>query len=183
MKKFLTILVCVLLAACCAAAAAETVEKENYTVVPVNNDFNLRGTTPDGYKSELVYNDSTALHIEFTAEDLTKPKFDVIVVFSEDFFDRERLNDLTEEEKMMLLGYGSGDAPSVDMMETAYGTQVLIMRSEDPTQDFACFISLYKGYEVGLNMFPGNESDGKLTEEQIKMAMQFLSDLDFVPMT
>ena len=47
--------------------------------------------------------------------------------------------------------------------------------------DFACFVTIYKGYEVALNLFPGSESGEQLTDEQLAQAMKFLSDLDFVP--
>ena len=70
----------------------------------------------------------------------------------------------------------------IDIMETDYGTKVMILRSNDPMNDYACFVTIYKGYEVGLNLFPGMESEDVLTDEQIKLAMKFLSDLDFVPM-
>ena len=69
----------------------------------------------------------------------------------------------------------------INTMETDYGTKVMILRSKDPSDDFACFVTLYKGYEVGLNLFPGTYSNGSLTDEQITLAMKFLSDLDFVP--
>lgn len=66
-------------------------------------------------------------------------------------------------------------------METDYGTKVMILRSDDPSFDFACFVTLYKGYEVGLNVFGADNGTQPLTDAQITQAMKFLSDLDFVP--
>ena len=70
---------------------------------------------------------------------------------------------------------------NIETMETEFGTQVMILHSKNPEFDFASFVTLYKGYEVGLNLFPGIDSEGSLTEDQILQAMKFLSDLEFVP--
>ncbi len=182
MKKILAVLLCLMLAAGCAQAAAETVQKDNYTEVPVNGSFNIRGVTPAGYKAELAESEPTLIRIHLSSEDAARPVFDIVIALSEEYFDRERLNDMSEEERMHLVGDDSMVSADITVMETAYGTQVMILRSADPADDFASFVTLYKGYEVAMNLFPGEAGGGALTDEQIAMAMQFLSDLDFVPM-
>ena len=122
------------------------------------------------------------MRVYFSSDDPAKPSFVLGIFFREDYADVARLNDLGEEEmKAALVGDDPSVSENIEIMETDYGTKVLILRSRDPQDDFACFVTLYRGYEVGLNMYPGAASGGTLTDEQIRLAMKFLSDLDFVP--
>ena len=93
----------------------------------------------------------------------------------------ERLNDLSREEMMELVDDDPTLSDQIDIMETDFGTKVMILRSNNPMDDFASFVTVYKGYEVALNLFPGRDSAEALSDGQITQAMKFLSDLDFVP--
>ncbi len=45
-------------------------------------------------------------------------------------------------------------------------------------------MTLYKGYAVEFVISPNpNAADQKLTEEQIRTAVNFLSDLEFIPVS
>ena len=92
-----------------------------------------------------------------------------------------RLKDMGEEDRKILLGEDPMVNPDYTVMKTDFDTEVMVLRSADPEVDFASFVTLYKGYEVGLNLFPGEDSTESLTDDQIALAMKFLSDLDFVP--
>lgn len=181
MKRITAILLCILLALSCSLALAEEDQKENYTEVTINGAFRIRGATPEGYQVEEISNEALPIRVFFSNEDQAKPYFHLIINFREDFADVDRLNDMSEEDRQMLLGEDAYISEEIKTMETDYGTQVMVLRSAIPDDDFACFVTLYKGYEVGLNLFPGLSSDGKLTDDQIALAMKFLSDLDFVP--
>ena len=87
---------------------------------------------------------------------------------------------MTEVEMKELVDDDPTLSSKIEIVETEYGTKVMILRSNNSLDDFVCFVTIYKGYEVALNLFPG-ESGEPLTVEQIAWAMQFLSDLDFVP--
>ena len=180
MKKILAALLCVILAFG-GLAAAETVQKEDYTIVSVNGVFNIRGVTPDGYRLTNIDKSDTTIRVRFDTEDQSKPSFDLVISFLDEYANVGRLNDLSEEEMKELVFDDPTLKEEYEIMETDYGTKVMILRSNQPDDDFACFVTIYRGYEVGLNLFPGAESDGKLTDEQIALAMKFLSDLDFVP--
>ncbi len=181
MKKTLAILICILTAVCCAFAAAEDAVKDDYSVVSVNGQFNIRGVTPEGYQLADIQNGDSIIYAAFRSEDPARPYFDLVISFAEDYATVERLNDLSEEEMMELVDDDPTLSDKVDIMETDYGTKVLILRSNNPADDFACFVTVYKGYEVALNLFPGEGSEEPLSDEQIARAMKFLSDLDFVP--
>ncbi len=181
MKKVLASILCLALVLTSCLAAAEAGRKDDYTVVSVNGAFNIRGITPEAYQLTDINKDDTTIGVWFNTEDPAKPSFVLVISFLEEYAGVGRLNDLSEEEMMGLVAEDSTLNDQIDIMETDYGTKVMILRSRDPKDDFACFVTVYRGYEVGLNLFPGAESDGTLTDEQISLAMKFLSDLDFVP--
>ena len=182
MKKVLTVLVCMILVSCCSITAAEPLQKENYTLVTVNGIFNICGITPEGYQLTDINQDEATIGAWFNTADQTKPSFVLVISFLEEYADVDRLNDLSEEEMRELLNDDPTLSDEIQIMETDYGTKVMILRSNNEKDDFVCFVTLYKGYEVGLNLFPGTESGGVLTDEQITLAMKFLSDLDFIPL-
>ncbi len=181
MKKTLTVLICILAAVVCAFAAAENNRKEDYTVVSVNGAFNIRGITPEGYRLKDTENLDSMIWASFSSDDPLKPDFDLVISFAEEYADVERLNDLSEGEMTQLMNDDPTLNDKIDIMETDYGTKVMILRSNNPLDDFASFVTIYKGYEIALNLFPGRDSTEPLTDAQIAQAMKFLSDLDFVP--
>ena len=184
MRIIMAVLLCAALVFGCGLAAAEgTPQKEDYTIVTVNGVFNIRGITPEGYQLSDISNDSTTIGALFMNADAAKPWFQLVISFVDEYAAVDWLNDLSEDDMKNLVGDDPTVSDQINIMETDYGTKVMILRAADPTDDFACFVTLYKGYEVGLNLFPGPDSDGTLTDEQIALAMKFLSDLDFVPIT
>ncbi len=181
MKKLSALLLCLMLVLCCTFAVAESAKKEDYTVVTVNGAFNIRGITPEGYRLEDTQSVDTDIWAVFGSEDPSKPSFSLVISFLEEYANVERLNDLSEAEMYALVDDDPSLNEKIDIMETDYGTKVMILRSDDPSFDFACFVTLYKGYEVGLNVFGADNGTQPLTDAQITQAMKFLSDLDFVP--
>ena len=181
MKKIFVLFMCIITAAFCSAATGENVQKEDYTVVSVNGAFNIRGITPEGYHLTDTQNIDSMIWASFSSEDPEKPYFDLVISFTEEYAGVERLNDLSEDEMNELMDDDPTIKEKIEMMETDFGTKVLILRSNNPLDDFASFVTIYKGYEVALNLFPGRESQEALTDDQIAQAMKFLSDLDFVP--
>ena len=181
MKKMLSVLLCVLTAALCACAFAESAPKDDYTVVSVNGAFNIRGITPEGYHLADIENRDTIITALFRTDDPEKPFFDLVISFAEEYAGVERLNDLSPEEMTDLVDDDPTLSDRIEIMETDYGTKVMILRSNNPADDFASFVTVYKGYEVALNLFPPRDSGEPLTDGQIARAMKFLSDLDFVP--
>ena len=181
MKKLSALLLCLLLVLCYTFAVAESAKKEDYTVVTVNGAFNIRGITPEGYRLEDTQSVDTDIWAVFGSEDPSKPSFSLVISFLEEYANVERLNDLSEAEMYALVDDDPSLNEKIDIMETDYGTKVMILRSDDPSFDFACFVTLYKGYEVGLNVFGADNGTQPLTDAQITQAMKFISDLDFVP--
>ena len=179
MKKILAVMLCMTMTVC-GIAAAETAQKENYTVVTVNGAFNIRGNTPAGYSLVHTEDMESANLATFSSGDPEKPYFDLVISFLEEYAGVERMNDLTDVEMKELVDDDPTLSDKIEITETDHGTKVMILRSNNQLDDFVCFVTIYKGYEVALNLFPGEGGD-LLTDEQIAWAMKFLSDLEFIP--
>jgi hypothetical protein len=93
------------------------------------------------------------------------------------------MNDLTDEDLAAL------EATFTDMNEvdisyrtTAYGTKLLVARETGADTDFVDIMSVYKGYFIEFVMSPSAQAANPvLTDAQIAMCVDFLSELDFVP--
>ena len=108
------------------------------------------------------------------------------VAYDEMYADVERLNDLDGEDRTLLEQTFIDNDPDVEISygETGYGTLLLIARHEDDTMDYITFFSIYKGYCVEFALVPGFEAEDKnLTEDQLRISVKFLTDLDFIPAT
>ena len=69
----------------------------------------------------------------------------------------------------------------ISYKETAYGTKLLIAREVGDDTDFVDILSVYKGYSIEFVMSPNpNAKNQTLTDDQIQMCIDFLSELDFV---
>ena len=65
---------------------------------------------------------------------------------------------------------------------TAYGTKLLVVREVGSDTDFVDILSVYKGYLIEFVMTPNSQAASQtLTDQQIKMCVDFLSELDFIP--
>ena len=72
----------------------------------------------------------------------------------------------------------------ISYRETAYGTKLLVAREKGDDTDFVDIYTIYKGYSIEFVVTPGSEAkDGKLTDEQIKQCIDFLTELDFIPVS
>ena len=93
------------------------------------------------------------------------------------------LNDLSEEE-MNTLKASFTDLNEVAFSETvtAAGTKLLIARETGSDEDFVSIITLYKGYSVEFLLAPNQDAAHPvLTDAQVQTAIDFLSNLNFIP--
>ena len=99
------------------------------------------------------------------------------------FSDKERLNDLTAEEvETLKASFTALNEVEFSEMETSHGTKLLVAKETGEDEDFVDFISLYKGYSIEFVLtYPAGGANQTLTDDQIQMCVNFLSDLDFVP--
>ena len=69
----------------------------------------------------------------------------------------------------------------IKYMYTSYGTKLLVAKEVGDDTDFVDFFSVYKGYSIEFVMTPNPQAKSQaLTDAQIQMCVDFLSELDFV---
>ena len=66
--------------------------------------------------------------------------------------------------------------------KTGHGTKLMIARETGGDTDFVDILAIYNGYFIEFNMSPNpNAANQTLSNAQIGMCIDFLTDLDFVP--
>ena len=184
MKRIFAILLCLAVALGCTTALAETAAKETIGQVNANGVFTLQCAIPEGYSVTSDTDETGNVYATIASEDSSKPLMVIAIAFNELCAEVERLNDVTEEELEFIKStFTEEDDVVFDTAETAYGTKLLVVKEVGEAADYVDFYTIYKGYEIEFVLFAGMTEAGEslpLTEEQIRMAIQFLSDMDFV---
>ncbi len=149
----------------------------------VNGEFSLQCQLPEGYTMQLINTLGTKISAFITSEDTQKPILQLSIAFDELFASVERMNDLTDEALKGLEGtFTEMNEVDISYKETAYGTKLLIARETGDDTDFVDILSVYKGYSIEFVMTPNPAAkDQVLTDAQIQMCIDFLSELDFIP--
>ncbi len=186
MKKILAALLCLALMLNCAAALAETAAKETIGRVDANGVFTLQCAIPEGYSVTSDTDETGNVRATIASEDSRKPLMLISIGFNELYAEVDRLNDLSEEELQFVKStFAEEDDVAFETAETDYGTKLLVVTAEDEgVVVFVDFYTIYKGYEVEFVLMCGSDEETgsliSLTDEQIRMAIQFLSDMNFV---
>lgn len=160
----------------------EAPAKEQMGKLNVNGEFALQCQLPEGYSMQLINTLGTKISAFITSEDPEKPILQLSIAFDELFADVDRMNDLNEEAlKGLEESFAEMNDVEITYTETAYGTKLLIAREVGDDTDFVDILSVYKGYSIEFVMTPNPEAkDQTLTDAQIQMCIDFLSEVDFV---
>lgn len=184
MKKMLALLLSLILTlSCCAALAEQTPAKTELGSIRMNGAFKLQCSLPEGYEINIASKDDEGMIAVIETEDKTKPQMFLVIEFDEIYSDVKRMNDMTEEQLQQIVDTftNAGDDVTVSYRETSHGTKLLIAQEATDTVDFIAIISVYEGYMIEFDLFAGKDAAEGLTENQIQMCIDFLSDLDFIP--
>ena len=147
----------------------------------MNGEFELTCNLPEGYNLQVVNMKGTRIVASVLSEDMTRPQLYLSIDYDEAYGDVNRLNDLTDQD-LALLEQSFTEMNQVDISyrQTGHGTKLLIARETGSDTDFVDILTIYKGYFIEFNMTPNpNAATHDLTEEQIGMCVDFLTDLDF----
>ncbi len=156
-------------------------EKEELGRLNVDGEFTLKCAVPEGYALKVITSMNARLIASIRSEDDTKPVLLLSVAYNEMYSDVERMNDLGPEDLEILeKSFTMMNSVEIGYRETAYGTKLLIARESGDDRDFVDILTVYRGYSVEFIMEPGKDAS-VLTDEQVDMCIDFLSDLDFVP--
>ena len=177
MRKMLAILLCLAVLLGCSAMA-ETAEKTYLATVNMNGAFELKCALPEGYEIDEIESTDETYIAQFIA-DGDRPLLALSIAYNELYSDVQRMNDLDEEALAMIENYfREEDNVDISYTETAYGTKLMVVKEMEDTVSYVDFYSVYLGYEIEIVVASMTE-DG-LTDEQIQMVIDFLSELDFV---
>lgn len=188
MKKIFALMLCLALLVCSCAALAEAPEgeKESIGMIGVEDSFDIKCRLPEGYQVAISAANATSIYADVSSKDPEKPVLTVAIAFNDTYVQDGKalkLNDFSEEEIALL------KESLVEMMtdseiedgETAYGTKLIIVKGHILERTVVQVFSVYKAYEVRVVAYKGQEaSDVTLTDDQIQMIIDFLSEMDFV---
>ena len=165
-------------------APAPVVDEETQIgTLNVNGKFLLQGKIPDGYKLQVISARSSKVIATLVSDDVSKPQMMLTIAFNDTYSDVERMNDLTAEEiETLKASYTDMNEVTFSEAQTAAGTKLLIAKETGSDEDFVSILSLYKGYSVEFVLSPNPDAASPtLTDAQIQTAVDFLSNLDFIP--
>ena len=163
--------------------AEEAAGTEKLGKLSVNGEFEITCKLPQDYKIQVVDVRGENIIASVTSEDITKPQMYLSIAYDELYGEVERMNDLSDEELAVLEdSFKEMDQVEIEYRQTGLGTKLMVVREVGNGQKFIDILSVYKGYFVEFNMTPNpNAAVQDLTEEQIQMAIQFLTDVMFEP--
>ena len=149
----------------------------------VNGEFDLQCRMPEGYTMQMINSLGSKITAFITSESKEKPILQLSIAYNELYSGVDRMNDLGEEDlKALEASFSELNDVEIEYGETAYGTKLLIAREVGDDTDFVDILSVYKGYSIEFVMSPNPEAeDQTLTDAQIQMCIDFLSELDFIP--
>ena len=165
-------------------SAQELVEgTEKLGKLNVNGEFDLTCKMPEGYTLKVVNVRGDRIVASVLSEDMTKPQMYLNIAYDETYGDVERMNDMTDEElKILEDTFKELNQVEITYPETGHGTKLLVARETGSDEDFVDILAIYKGYFIEFNMTPSpSAADKELTDEQIQMCIDFLTDVDFIP--
>lgn len=193
MKKIIAMILSLAVLLCAVSAVAEASrEKVTIGTVSINGDFTLQCGIPEGYRiSDQVVKDKLSdyysgdnLTLSFVSDDPNAPVMQLSIAYDEMYADVDRMNELDDEALAILEDSFIENDPDVEISfaETGYGTLLLVARFTEEMQNAVVFFSIYKGYDVEFALVPSATAESReLTEEQMAVSIDFLTDLDFIP--
>lgn len=157
--------------------------KQQIGSLNVNGKFTLQCRVPDGYTMQVVNMKGSKLIASFKAADPVKPVLFLSISFNEAYSGVERLNDMSEAELAYLeQSFTDMNEVQISYKETAFGTKLMVAREVGADTDFVDILTVYKGYSIEFVMTPSPDlANAVLTDDQVQMCVDFLSDLDFLP--
>ena len=157
--------------------------KQSLGKLNVNGEFDLTCKLPEGYKLQVINIRGDKIIASVVSDDMTKPQLYLSIAYDETYGEIERINDMNDDDLSILEeSFKDMNDVAISYAETGYGTKLLIARETGSDTDFVDILAIYKGYFIEFNMTPNPAAaDQTLTDEQIQMCIDFLTNVDFVP--
>lgn len=176
MKKFLSVLLCLMLVLSITSVSCAEGEPEGTEVVEAEPlEFSIRmDAIPEGYELEAVELDDCLYAFFINEQALTEY---MASVARSDYFPGYtlKLDELTEEMKQELIimlsdGYNE---PVFSYDKTSHGTDVIIINENGAADDWLEIVTIYEGYFISVATL----SEETLTDADVAIALQLMSDL------
>lgn len=186
MKKVIATVLTLALLLSCAAALAETPAKEYTGSLTIDEKFTIKWVAPEGYDVEATTGDTPGFMVAALVpgeDNPARPMMLLHVAYDEQYADVSRINDLDAETLAEIEAtFREEDQVDITYMETNYGTKLMVVKETYEGVDYVDFYTIYMGYTVELILTQTDAMEGApITDEQIAVVLQFLSDMDFVP--
>lgn len=188
MKRIISFALCLALVISCAAAWAEATENKSYNDLAVSGNFIVKWVCPEGYEMVEVQPDDgdggfTVLALYPNEDNAGTPIMMISIAPDELLAEVQRLNDLDDEALSKIEAtFREEDEVEITYMETAYGTKIMVIKEVKDVVDYVDFYTIYLGYEIEMVLTQSEELAGTpIADEQIAAVIQFLSDMEFVP--
>ena len=168
-------------------AAAVTADTQDSTqklgTLNVNGVFDLTCKLPENYTLQVVNMRGTSLVASILPNNMTSPQMYLSIGYDEMYGDIARLNDLNDEQLAALEAtFDEMNEVEISYQNTGYGTKLMVAREVGSDTDFVDILTIYNGYLIEFNMTPNPAvASQTLTNAQIGMCIDFLTNLDFVP--
>ena len=172
MKKIIALALSLMLILCASGVLAEEAEKSEIGTLNVGRAFSIRSKLPEGYTFLPITRTELNIVGVLSAGE-GKPSVTVSIAYNEEFAGVERFNDVDEatvEEIRQSFLEVDGSIAFEDL-ETAYGTRLLKASGKGIVDIY----TIYKSYELEFVMEGENLSDA-----DVQMMVDFISDMDFV---
>lgn len=173
MKKILLAVLAVMMVLSLGLASAEEAAREPVKV-PYDAKSMITYMVPEGYTDNEEHSGQMVV-IDFMSE--TKPEMILVIGSDEEYPFLERLNDLTEEELQAYIDSLCEDWGSVStrVMETEYGSKIIVLDENSADIDQCQIQSVYKGFTICLYII---RTDGtQITEDDYNAGMELLSEV------
>ena len=177
MKKIIALMLSLMLILCTTAVLAEgTAEKTRLGSLEVNETFTIQSKIPENYKyTPLAVNSGVNMVGVLTGGE-GNPSVYISIAYNEEYSGVERFNDVDEDTVQEIKeSFSDMDEVNFEDLETAYGTRLLKVTQANKT--FADIYTIYKGYELEFIL----TAQGEVQDADIQMLVDFISNMDFVP--
>ena len=172
MKRITALALSLIMILCAVGAFAEETGKTEIGTLKVGEAFSIRSKIPEGY----AYMPVTATELNMVgilSAGEGKPAVYVSIAYNEEYEGVERFNDVDEAvvEEIRESFREADEEVTFQDLETAYGTRLLKVTGDG----FVDLYTIYKSYELEFVV-----TGEALTDADVQMLVDFISDMDFV---
>lgn len=172
MKRITALALSLIMILCAVCVLAEESGKTKIGTLKVGEAFSIQSKMPEGY----TYMPVTATELNLVgilSAGEGKPSVTVSIAYNEEYAETERFNDVDEAivEEIRDSFREADEEVTFEDLETAYGTRLLKVTGDG----FVDIYTIYKSYELEFVM-----TSAALTDADVQMLVNFISDMDFV---